>query len=288
MTFLWFSFLRYDGIYWDVKCYATIVLFVLMGAPQTYRPRNTFVRLVVGIHLVGGVLWGINMVSLFIHVYSSTIGAVHPQTVGEAHQFGYRLIGNSVGDEMITDTEWRQLAEINDLLEDTDDWLTRLRSNKKLAVATSRTHALNNRGISASQIVCLPSANNIYGYPIGIVVNRHFRYVPEAELIVRDLVEFGLIDKWTGDSHFRDFNVETAAPFSHYFLTADSVQLLLIQFMAATTSSILLFISECLVYWHIHRMIRLRRRANWLLNYLHLMLDHKRYVHLGAPPFFQN
>lgn len=254
-----------------------------MGAPQTYRPQNTFVRLVVGIHLVAGILWGINMVSMFINVFSSTICAVHPQTISEAHKLGYRLIDNSVGDEMITDNEWRRLAERNN---DTDEWLTRLQSNKKLAVATSRTHAMNNRGIATSQIVCLSSANNIYGYLIGIVVNRQFRYIPEARLIVRDLVEFGLIDKWRSDSIFRDFNAETIAPFSQYFLTADSVQLLLIQFVAAITCSIILFISECFVYWHIHRMIRLRRKANWLINYLHIMYDHKRHVHLGAPSFF--
>lgn len=285
VTFIWFSLFRYEGVYWDIKRYWSVTLFTLMGAPMTFRPRNDFVRLVMGVHFVAGFLWNIVFVSLWMWAFSNMCTNIQPKTVAAAAKGGYRFAGAyntwniwSAQDKDIWPIKFNpvQDGEIDMLLE-------QLNYDRKLALATSRAHALNNQAIHRSRIFCFPPPKSIYGYSVVIYSHNQFHYLPETKVIIQDFVEFGFVKKWTMDN--TNGHRKNAKTFSyHFFLTFDSVQALLMQMAAGLLGSLVLFVLECVTFWRNTR----KRGQHMIWRLLDAFFNHRRYVHLEKPPFFRN
>lgn len=77
-----------------------------------------------------------------------------------------------------------------------DDCLKLLHINEKLAVAVSRLHAENSAVISRDQLFCFTRENNIYSYSIAIPTRVDFHLLPSFNYIIRQLFEFGLVERW--------------------------------------------------------------------------------------------
>lgn len=78
----------------------------------------------------------------------------------------------------------------------TDACMARLAFDEKLAVAVSRLHALNTLVISQSQIFCFPRTKNIYSYSVAMPIRMDFHLLPVINYNIRQLFEFGLIERW--------------------------------------------------------------------------------------------
>lgn len=77
-----------------------------------------------------------------------------------------------------------------------DECLTRLKYDVKLAVAASRLHALNTPAVSQSEIYCFPRSRNIYSYSVAMNIKLDFHLMPAINYNIRQLFEFGLIERW--------------------------------------------------------------------------------------------
>lgn len=78
----------------------------------------------------------------------------------------------------------------------TDKCLKRLEFDEKLAVAVSRLHALNTPILSQSEIYCFPRTKNIYSYSVAMPIKLDFHLLPTINYYIRQLFEFGLIERW--------------------------------------------------------------------------------------------
>lgn len=69
-------------------------------------------------------------------------------------------------------------------------------NDEKLAVATSRTHAENSQIVKKTQLYCFSKSDNIYSYSVAMPVKIDFALLPNINYIIRQLFEFGLIERW--------------------------------------------------------------------------------------------
>lgn len=77
-----------------------------------------------------------------------------------------------------------------------DDCLKRLLVDEKLAVAVSRLHAKNSPVISEMELLCFARSANIYSYSVAMPIKLDFHLMPQINNIIRQLFEFGLIERW--------------------------------------------------------------------------------------------
>lgn len=77
-----------------------------------------------------------------------------------------------------------------------DECLQNLEFDEHLAVGLSRLHAENNPVISKTQLYCFARENNIYSYSVAMPMKIDFHLRPIINLIIRQLFEFGLIERW--------------------------------------------------------------------------------------------
>lgn len=71
-----------------------------------------------------------------------------------------------------------------------------MKDDVKLAIALSRLHALNSPVISQREIFCFPREQNIYSYSVAMPIKLDFHLLPNINYIIRQLFEFGLIERW--------------------------------------------------------------------------------------------
>lgn len=77
-----------------------------------------------------------------------------------------------------------------------DDCLKLLLDNEKLAVAVSRLHAENSPVVNKDQIFCFTRENNIYSFSVAMPMRIDFQLMPRFNSIIRQLFEFGLVERW--------------------------------------------------------------------------------------------
>lgn len=77
-----------------------------------------------------------------------------------------------------------------------DACLKRLLYDNKLAVAVSRLHAKNSPVISQTELFCFARSVNIYSYSVAMQIKLDFHLLPQINSVIRQLFEFGLIERW--------------------------------------------------------------------------------------------
>lgn len=77
-----------------------------------------------------------------------------------------------------------------------DECLQLLLENDKLAVAASRLHAENSAVVTKDEIFCFLRENNIYSYSVAMPMRVDFHLLPVINSIIRQLFEFGLVERW--------------------------------------------------------------------------------------------
>lgn len=69
-------------------------------------------------------------------------------------------------------------------------------NDDRLAVASSRIHAENSQAIKKNQLFCFSRSENIYSYSVAMPIKIDFPLLPNINYIIRQLFEFGLIERW--------------------------------------------------------------------------------------------
>lgn len=77
-----------------------------------------------------------------------------------------------------------------------DKCLQLLLNNEKLAVAVSRLHAENSPVVNKDDIFCFLRENNIYSFSVAMPMRLDFQLMPSINRIIRQLFEFGLVERW--------------------------------------------------------------------------------------------
>lgn len=77
-----------------------------------------------------------------------------------------------------------------------DDCLKQLLADETLAVAVSRLHAKNTPAISQTELYCFARSANIYSYSVAMPIKLDFHLLPQINNVIRQLFEFGLIERW--------------------------------------------------------------------------------------------
>lgn len=78
----------------------------------------------------------------------------------------------------------------------TDECLKRLEYDEKLAVAVSRSHAHNTPAISRTALFCFPRSKNVYSYSVAMPIKLDYHMLPTINYNIRQLFEFGLVERW--------------------------------------------------------------------------------------------
>lgn len=77
-----------------------------------------------------------------------------------------------------------------------DDCMAQLRDDEYLAVGLSRLHAETNPVVSRLERYCFDRENNVYTYSVAMPLKLSFELIGPINAVIKNLMEFGLIDKW--------------------------------------------------------------------------------------------
>lgn len=84
---------------------------------------------------------------------------------------------------------------------DMNGCLLRLKYDETLAVASSLAHIRSYRPLADAEIFCLvKDQERIFDYPITMLAQRNFHLLPTINVIILELIEHGIIEKWLGDN----------------------------------------------------------------------------------------
>lgn len=145
-------------------------------------------------------------------------------------------------------------------------------NNERIAVASSRLHALSSAVVPKSQLYCFPRKENIHNYLISSLVRNDFPDIAKVNKIIQHSFEAGLFVKWTKDSQRIDRHHEDAfvggLTMEHF--AAGFIIYLIGNFVGAMAYGI-----EHLVQWQLQQ-----RNSNRFWVYLGYLIDDERYVFL--------
>lgn len=80
-----------------------------------------------------------------------------------------------------------------------DDCLAHLRDNERFAVAVSHRHAMTNPKLSYSMIYCFTDREQIYRYPVSMLIKKDHAMLDAINEHIQRAVEGGLLVKWLKD-----------------------------------------------------------------------------------------
>lgn len=103
-AFVLYHFLRLDGLFKDWINYIVMSLYLQIGAPINYNPRNRIVRCVYGTNLVVGFMWNAIFCALWISSLSKMFDEVRIRSISEAVAEGYHFAGNECFNEVLENT----------------------------------------------------------------------------------------------------------------------------------------------------------------------------------------
>lgn len=86
---------------------------------------------------------------------------------------------------------------------DLNECLSRIKTDKKAAVAVSRHHADNNDAIPRSLMYCFAKKDNIYTYSVSMLTKKQYHLLDKVNVLVRTISESGLLQKWEAESSER-------------------------------------------------------------------------------------
>lgn len=157
---------------------------------------------------------------------------------------------------------------------DIDICLQHLKDNEKLAVATSREHALNSPLISKQKIFCFRRSQSIYNYPVVIQMRKNFPFAIELNEFIKRAVEGGLIIKWRWDSQTTYKYEPDKVPLKH----------LTVEHMAGAFTAFFILglcsIGACIAEQIVHRRARMRNAIRfWKI--VDMLIDPERHFLLN-------
>lgn len=132
-----------------------------------------------------------------------------------------------------------------------DDCLQWLQSDRYMAVAASRNHALNYPPIPPPKMFCFDDSNDIRTQFISMFIHKDFAFGKRIIEVVNRAFEGGLLIKWTKDIqlHRTDPDVLTPMPLGIHQLGGA-----IFGFIVTLIISILAFIAERLAHTRVRKL----------------------------------
>lgn len=122
--------------------------------------------------------------------------------------------------------------------------MAHLRYNDKLAVAVSRLHATNS--INAPHIFCFAINENIYNYPVSMLIRKNHHLFDRINSIVYRSFESGLFTKWINDGTYFGYNRIDDHPYRVQF-AIEHIAGAIIAYFTMGSMAIIALITEIIV-----------------------------------------
>lgn len=200
-VFIWYLFLRYDGAYWDIKKCLHVAFLIFVMSPTEYKPKNSFVRFVLGFHMLGALIFNITFCSFWIGGFTKLYNEEQVATMAQAFDQKFEFVGNKHPINFNDNDIFRKINKVFRYCDNIDECLMELKTNNKLAVAVSKAHAQSNSYVDKSKLFCFSSPEQIYSYSIVMLSKeRYFYLLPEINRRLEAFIENGLLKKWISEN----------------------------------------------------------------------------------------
>jgi hypothetical protein len=187
---------RNENFFWSLL----ISLCYSFGIYAHYEPRRGFIRFFTGCMLFFGLNFnaayqGFMLSVLTMPRYEHQIANIH-----EAIHANYRFTGGEnlkAHFEEGKDYSAHFLRDNYEACLKMDSCLLELKTDRKLAFAISRKHALNAKvPISDYDIYCFEKAHNIFSFSVVMLFKKDHHLLPRVNTLIRRITESGFILKW--------------------------------------------------------------------------------------------
>lgn len=191
-----------------------------LGLSITYEPTRSTIRVMLVFLFLYGLIMSASFNSFLISILTRPRFKPQVSSIRMAIEQEFEFAGGGVALDHYTDDSEVRTARLVNVIKslqnvpsstqvsryvrdhyklcpnNIDECLQLLDDNVKLAVAVSRLHADNAAVISRDRIFCFTRENNIYSYSIAMPTRVDFHLLPTINYIIRQLFEFGLVERW--------------------------------------------------------------------------------------------
>ncbi|XP_031636877.1 uncharacterized protein LOC116349537 [Contarinia nasturtii] len=233
-------------------------LYGALGFPYTFTSESLTVRVIIVLLSFAALVFStVTSTAILLLIMIPTL---NPQikTVQEIINGHFELVGDRFAFEKLL--EWNEtypsnLLTLFKVVNRPDEYLHQLKWNDKLAVAVpyelsrSRTQMGNDQFNARKDVYCFDRRNNIYEYPLTMLVRRDFTLINEFDRFIKHASECGLIEKWLNQyrSHVKEkFRISYNSVQTNYFPIMYSFYGLML------LAAFLTFIFERIVYEKVH------------------------------------
>ncbi|XP_031634347.1 uncharacterized protein LOC116347768 [Contarinia nasturtii] len=174
----------------------------MLGLSMNINPKHFTFRMGFWFYLVCSMLFSIHVSTFLIKVKTNPILGPQVHSIQEIIDGEFTLVGDQFTLRKISQENqsypMRSLDQFK-MVYQPSDYIDQLEWNDKLAVALSRELSRSPTGKdndSSLKIYCFEHPNNIYEYPLKVLMHKKFSYAKELNTFIRFARECGLIDKW--------------------------------------------------------------------------------------------
>lgn len=297
-VFLWYLFLRYDGIYWRIQEYLHIGFLIFAMSTVHYRPQNGFVRIVIGIHFLGALLFNIIFCSLWIDGFTKSYNEEQVETIAQAINLNFQFAGDKNLLNLNDNEVFRKRNEIFRYCANIDECLKELRTNDKLAVAVSKAHAQSNPYLDKSELLCFSSPQQIYSYSIVMSSSeKYFYLLPEINRCLEAFIENGFLKKWMNENQITEkirkkidkqfSEISNILP-NHGFVSLNHMKSSFFHLITGYIFSLAFLVLEITTFYYVNFCKRRKKKVPIIWAILYALADEKRYFFNDKPAIFSN
>lgn len=146
---------------------------------------------------------------------------------------------------MYSDKTLRNFIITNDI----SDYLHQLERDNKLAIATSYERIRKYQSNSGAKLYCFNDMNNLYGYPLKILMQKNFPYADELNRFIMHASEGGLIYKWLK----RRNRSEKPTKLHYFYFKLESLLFGGTIFLGTTALTFLILFVEMIVFKNVQK-----------------------------------
>ncbi|KAG5670574.1 hypothetical protein PVAND_000827 [Polypedilum vanderplanki] len=200
-----YYFVKYEGKYHENYTWSFLIMFSLSTSQYAhYNPIKSGIKIFLASFFFFGLHISTAYHSYLINVLTNPRYTKQIDSVDEAITFGmkFKAAENARDFFMKNDSSTQYLLREYIVCKKLDDCFLELTKDKKLAVAISRSHALNNplQLKDGIDFFCFPVEDNVVIYSAVMLFRKFYHLLPMIDDRIRTILESGLLSKWELDS----------------------------------------------------------------------------------------
>lgn len=188
-----------------------VAMAISINVSAPYRPNSRYIRIFLASFFLYSMHFSAAYQSFLVSVITRPRFESQIKNQETAADYEFKFTG---GENIITylhrnDTSSQYIRENFFPCNNLDKCLAELRNDYRLAVASSRQHAENNKVIGDSEIFCFPRTSNIHSYAVKMLVRKDYHLLPKFNDLIARVLESGLFGKWYGEAKARKVSVKS-------------------------------------------------------------------------------